>query len=257
MKHCKGPLRDYPSIYILFRFDSISTFDRFVYAYMSSTHWWLFVRTTQPVVLATLSQWPHQRTTQRNRNDRLFIIAQPLCRGGEINYKNTTNSKDNSSVLYCVGTSQLFFSLKGLLTSPASPWCNLLPISNPIAFWNWIYLSHSHSEWTLLPVEKKKKEILCEIAWGVRRFWIRRYFSLSAINLPTGRMSSLHGRTGGFLGLREEVRARTGHWNKEGDKNGNVYNVLKVEAHASCSVTLIIMCNYKGHKCKSFSYYTN
>lgn len=79
---------------------------------------------------------------------------------GEINYKNTTNSKDNSSVLHCAGMSWLLFFLKGLLTSPASPWCNLLSIWNPIAFWNWIYLAHSHSEWTLLPQEKKRRNCL-------------------------------------------------------------------------------------------------
>lgn len=103
-----------------------------------------------------------------------FHYCSTIVLEGEINYKNTTNSKDNTNVLYCVRTSWLFFPfsfLKGLLTSPASPWCNLLSISNPIAFWNWIYLTHSHSEWTLLPVQEKRP-ILCEIAWGVTRFWI-------------------------------------------------------------------------------------
>ncbi len=62
-------------------------------AYMSSAPWPLSVRTMQSVVLATLSQWPHQRTTQRNRNDRLFIIAQPLCRRGKSIIKTRLTAK--------------------------------------------------------------------------------------------------------------------------------------------------------------------
>lgn len=110
------------------------------------------------------------RYNTKEQEWQAFHYCPAIVPEGEINYKNTTNSKDNSGVLYCVGP---FFFLKGLLTSPASPWCNLLPISNPIAFWNWIYLTHSHSEWTLLPV--KKKERFCvklpEESWD---FWIRQ-----------------------------------------------------------------------------------
>lgn len=140
---------------------------------MSSTSWPLSVRAIQAIALATFSQWPHQRTTQRNRNDRLFIIAQPLCQRGKSIIKTRLTAKITAVSSIVLEWANFFFFLKGLLTSPASPWCNLLPISNPIAFWNWIYLTHSHSEWTLLPV-KKKREILCEIAWGVGRFWIRQ-----------------------------------------------------------------------------------
>lgn len=48
---------------------------------------------TQSTELATLSQWPHQRTTQRNRNDRLFIIAQLLCRRGKSIIKTRLTAK--------------------------------------------------------------------------------------------------------------------------------------------------------------------
>lgn len=61
---------------------------------MSSTPWpqppgW----TTQPVAPATFSQWPHQRPTQKNRNDRFFIIAQPLCRRGKSIIKTRLTAK--------------------------------------------------------------------------------------------------------------------------------------------------------------------
>lgn len=112
--------------------------------------------TMQSIASATLSQWPHQRTSQKDRNDRLFIIAQPLCHRGKSIIKTRLTAKITamSSIVLEQGN---FFFLKGLLTSSASPWCNLLPISNPIAFWNWICLTHSHSEWTLLPVTKKAR----------------------------------------------------------------------------------------------------
>lgn len=53
----------------------------------------LSVRTMQSVTLATFSPWPHQRTTQRNRNDRLFIIAQPLCQRGKSIIKTRLTAK--------------------------------------------------------------------------------------------------------------------------------------------------------------------
>lgn len=126
---------------------------------MSSTPWPLSARTMKSIALATLSQWPHQRTAQRNRNDRLFIIAQPLCLRGKSIIKTRLTAKITAVSSIVLERANFFFFLKGLLTSPASPWCNLLPISNPIAFWNWIYLTHSHSEWTLLPVKKKRDSV--------------------------------------------------------------------------------------------------
>lgn len=180
------------------------------------------VRTTLSVALATFSQWPHQRPTQKNRNDRLFIIAQPLCRRGKSIIKTRLTAKITAVSSIVLERANFFFFLKGLLTSPASPWCNLLPISNPIAFWNWIYLTHSHGEWTLPPV-KKRERFCVKLPKESEGFGFVRYRSLSAINLPTGRMSSLQGRTGGLLSgvgvwggseldseTREAVRKRMG-----------------------------------------------
>lgn len=159
---------------------------------MSSTFWpQPPCRTTQPIAPATFSQWPHQRLTQKNGNDRLFIIAQPLCRRGKSIIKTRLTAKITAvSSIVLERANFFFFFLKGLLTSPASPWCNLLPISNPIAFWNWIYLTHSHSEWTLPPV-KKKERFCVKLPKESEGFGFVRYRSLAAINLPAGRMSSL------------------------------------------------------------------
>lgn len=153
-----------------------------------------------PWAPATLSQWPHQRTTQRNWNDRLFIIAQPLCRRRKSIIKTRLTAKITAVSSIVLERAKFFFFLKGLLTSPASPWCNLLLISNPIAFWNWIYLTHSHSEWTLLPVEKKRDRFCVKLPEESGGFGFGRFLSLSAINLPTGRMSSLQRRTEGAPG---------------------------------------------------------
>lgn len=121
--------------------------------------------TTELAALATLSQWPHQRGAQKERNDRLFIIGRPLCHKEKSIIKTRLTAKITAASSIVQEWADFFFFLKGLLTSPASPWCNLLSISNPIAFWNWIYLTHSHSEWTLLPEEKKRRNCLrsCEV----------------------------------------------------------------------------------------------
>lgn len=60
---------------------------------MSTTPWPLSDQTTQQIALATFSQWPHQRATQRNRNDRFFIIAQPLCQRGKSIIKTRLTAK--------------------------------------------------------------------------------------------------------------------------------------------------------------------
>lgn len=127
---------------------------------MPTTPWPLSDQTTQQIALATFSQWPHQRTTQKNRNDRFFIIAQPLCRRGKSIIKTRLTAKITvvSSIMLEPANSTPP-PQKDLLTSPASPWCNLLLISNPIAFWNWIYLTHSHSEWSLLPAKKGRDSV--------------------------------------------------------------------------------------------------
>lgn len=125
---------------------------------MSTAPWPLSDQTMQPIALATFSQWPHQRTTQKNRNDRFFIIAQPLCWRGKSIIKTRLTAKI-TAVSSIVLEPANFTPPKGLLTSPASPWCNLLLISNPIACWNWIYLTHSHSEWSPLPAKKRRDSV--------------------------------------------------------------------------------------------------
>lgn len=168
---------------------------------MSTTLWPLSDQTMQPIALATFSQWPHQGTTQKNRNDRFFIIAQPLCWRGKSIIKTRLTAKITvvSSIVLEPANSPPS-PPKGLLTSPASPWCNLLLISNPIACWNWIYLTHSHSEWSLLPAKKKEERFCVKLPEEAQGFGIVRYLSVSTINLPTGKMSSLLGKTGGFCG---------------------------------------------------------
>ena len=50
---------------------------------------------------ATLSHWPHQGTTQRNRNDSPFIIGRPLCLRGKsiIKTRLTAKIKPVSSIV--------------------------------------------------------------------------------------------------------------------------------------------------------------
>ena len=43
--------------------------------------------------LATLSHWPHQVATQRNRNDSPFIIGRPLCLRGKSIIKTRLTAK--------------------------------------------------------------------------------------------------------------------------------------------------------------------
>lgn len=77
---------------------------------MSSTPWPLSVRTMPSIALATFSQWPHQRTTQRNRNDRLFIIAQPLCRRGKSIIKTRLTAKITAVSSIVLERANFFFS---------------------------------------------------------------------------------------------------------------------------------------------------
>lgn len=77
---------------------------------MSSTPWPLSVRTMKSIALATLSQWPHQRTTQRNRNDRLFIIAQPLCLRGKSIIKTRLTAKITAVSSIVLERANFFFS---------------------------------------------------------------------------------------------------------------------------------------------------
>lgn len=141
-------------------------------ANMSSTIWPLSVWTEQSIALATLSQWPHQRTTQRNRNDRLFIIAQPLCRREKSIIKTRLTAKITAVSSIVLERANFFFLSRvswpvqhhlGAICSPSQ-----IPLPFGIGF---TWLIHTVNG---LPFQRKKREIPCEIAWGVRRFWIRQ-----------------------------------------------------------------------------------
>lgn len=164
---------------------------------MSSTPWWLSARTMQSAVLATLSQWPHQRTTQRNRNDRLFIIAQPLCRRGKSIIKTRLTAKITAVSSIVLEQANFFFSSRvswpvqhhlGAICSPSQ-----IPLPFGIGF-TWVI----HTVNGLSFQWKKKKKFCVKLPEESGGFGFVGT-SLSAVNLPTGRMSSLHGRTGGFL----------------------------------------------------------
>lgn len=59
---------------------------------------------------------------------------------------------------------------------------------------------------------KKKRERFCvKLPEESGGFGFVRYLALSAINLPTGRMSSLQGRTGGFWEMEGVERGVVGH----------------------------------------------
>lgn len=130
-----------------------------------------------------------------------FHYCPAIVPKGEINYKNTTNSKDNSNVLHCVRTRGLFFFLPlsrvswpvqhhlGAICSPSQ-----IPLPFGIGFTWLIHTVNGLSfQW-----RKKKKER--DSMWNCLRsheVLDLSGTSLSAINLPTVRMSSLCGSTEG------------------------------------------------------------
>lgn len=141
---------------------------------MSTTPWPLSDQTMQPIALATFSQWPHQRTTQKNRNDRFFIIAQPLCWRGKSIIKTRLTAK--------------ITAVSSIVLEPANPpppptprvsWpvqhhlgaiCSSSQIPLPVGI-GFTWLIHTVNG---VPFQLKKGEILCEIAWGSTRFWNRQ-----------------------------------------------------------------------------------
>lgn len=140
---------------------------------MPSTPWPCSVWTMHPLLWPPWAQWPHQRTTQRNRNDRLFIIAQPLCQRGKSIIKTRLTAKITAVSSIVLERANFFFSSRvswpvhhhlGAICSPSQ-----IPLPFGIGF-TWLI----HTVNGLSFQRKKKREILCEIAWGVRRFWIRQ-----------------------------------------------------------------------------------
>lgn len=141
-------------------------------AYMSSTLWPFPAWTEQSIARATLSQWPHQRTTQRNRNDRLFIIAQPLCRRGKSIIKTRLTAKITAVSSIVLERANFFFP-QGSLDQSSITLVQFAPHLKSHCLLE-LDLPDSFTQWMESPSSEKKREILCEIAWGVRRFWIRQ-----------------------------------------------------------------------------------
>lgn len=136
--------------------------------------WPLPARTTQTIAMTTLSQWPHQRTSQKNRNDRLFIIAQPLCQRGKSIIKTRLTAKITamSSIVLEQGN---FFFPQGSLDQFSITLVQFAPHLKSHCLLE-LDLPDSFTQWMDSPTggKKKKREILCEIAWGVMRFWNRQ-----------------------------------------------------------------------------------
>lgn len=174
----------------------------------------------QSIASATLSQWPHQRTSQKDRNDRLFIIAQPLCHRGKSIIKTRLTAKITamSSIVLEQGN---FFFPQGSLDQFSITLVQFAPHLKSHCLLE-LDLPDSFTQWMDSPTSDKKRERFCvklpEESWG---FGIVRYLSMSAINLPTGRMSSLQGKTGGSLrgGIgwspNPQAHTHTGDWHKE------------------------------------------
>lgn len=187
--------------------------------------------TVLSVVMATLSQWPHQRTTQRNRNDRLFIIAQPLCWRGKSIIKTRLTAKITAVSSIVLEHANFFFSSRvswpvqhhlGAICSPSQ-----IPLPFGIGF-TWVI----HTVNGLSFQWKKKKKFCVKLPEESGGFG----FVGTSLCLPlTFQQEECPHYTEG-LGASCGCRRK---W-KQGNKNGNVYNVLKVEAHFSCNFIAII-----------------
>lgn len=196
---------------------------------MSSTPWPLSVWAMRSIVLATLSQWPHQRTTQKNRNDRLFIIAQPLCRRGKSIIKTRLTAKI-TAVSSIVLEQANFFSSRvswpvqhhlGAICSPSQ-----IPLPFGIGFTWLIHTVNALSfQW--------KKRFCVKLPEESEGFGFVGTSLCLPLTFQQEECPHYREGLGASWGLQEEVGARTGHWNKERDKNGNVHHVLRVEAHAA------------------------
>ena len=174
---------------------------------------------------ATLNQWPHQRTAQRNRNDRAFIIAQPLCRRGKSIIKTRLTAKitavssivlEPANFLFFPYSSRVSWPVRHHLAAICSP--SQIPLPFGIGF-TWLIhtLNGLTRQW-----EKRKKDRFCvKLPEESGGFGFVRFLAPSAINLPTGRMSSLQGRTGGFCECvcgGGECKLDTGTMNETADK---------------------------------------
>lgn len=147
-------------------------------------------RTTQPVAPATFSQWPHQRPTQKNRNDRLFIIAQPLCRRGKSIIKTRLTAKI-TAVSSIVLERANFFFLSSRVSWPVRHHLGAIcsPSQIPLPFGiGFTWLIHTVNG---LSLQWKKERFCVKLPKESEGFGFVRYRSLPAINLPAGRMSSL------------------------------------------------------------------
>lgn len=166
-----------------------------------------------------------------------FHYCPTIVLEGEINYKNTTNSKDNTNVLYCVRTSWLFFPLlfpQGSLDQSGITLVQfalhlkshcLLELDLPDSFTQWMDSPSSagkktHSMWNCL----RSHEVL-DLSGT----------SLSTINLPIVRMSSLQGSIkGSWRGCTQSwtLKQRSAMQMRKKRERRSAQCVLKEEAPA-------------------------
>lgn len=186
-------------------------------AHMSSTPWPLSVKTMRAVALTTLSQWPHQRTTQKNRNDRLFIIAQPLCRRGKSIIKTRLTAKITAVPSIVLERANFFFSSRvswpvrhhlGAICSPSQ-----IPLPFGIGF---TWLIHTVNG---LSLQWKKER---DSVWNCLRSQEVLDSSGTSLCLPLTFQQEecphYRERLGASgRGWSAEVTAQAGHWNKGTD----------------------------------------
>lgn len=185
---------------------------------MSSTPWpQTPARTTQPVAPATFSQWPHQRPTQKNRNDRLFIIAQPLCRRGKSIIKTRLTAKITAVSSIVLERANFFFFPQGSLDQSGITLVQFAPHLKSHCLLE-LDLPDSFTQWMDSPSSEKRRDSV----WNCLRSRRVLDSSGSALWLPLTfqQEGCPHYRSRG-LGGTWGVGGRRNKEECEGEKNGN------------------------------------
>lgn len=182
------------------------------------------VRTTQPVAPATFSQWPHQRPTQKNRNDRLFIIAQPLCRRGKSIIKTRLTAKITAvSSIVSERANFFFFFPQGSLDQSGITLVQFAPHLKSHCLLE-LDLPDSFTQWMDSPSSEKRRDSV----WNCLRsrrvldssgtaLWLPLTFQQEGC--PHYRSRGLGGGPGGWSQRRSQT-LKQGRVRGE-DKNGN------------------------------------
>lgn len=200
----------------------------------------------QSVVAATLIQWPHQRTTQRNRNDSFFIIAQPLCRRGKSIIKTRLTAKITAVSSIVLERANFFFP-QGSLDQSSITLVQFAPHLKSHCLLE-LDLPDSFTQWMDSPSSEKNRDSV----WNCLRSQELLDSSGNSLCLPLTfqKEECPHYREGlrAFGGMKEEVRAWAGH--KQGRdmrtrmgmlvKSINTFNELREEAHDSCSYIIVL-----------------